>query len=37
MEEIQPMLMEHGIWEHSFHEYIEPIMLTDWKDEDKNL
>ncbi len=37
MKDIQPMLMEHGIWEHSFHEYIEPIMLTDWKDEDKNL
>ncbi|RHB38837.1 glycosyltransferase [Enterocloster aldenensis] len=37
MEEIQPMLMEHGIWEHSFHEYIEPVMLMDWKDEEKNL
>lgn len=31
MQDIQPMLMEHGIWEHSFHEYIEPIMLTDWR------
>ena len=37
MEEIQPMLTEHGIWEHSFHEYIESVMLTEWKSEGKNL
>lgn len=33
MKEVQPMLMEHGVWEHSFHEYIMPVMLTDWKKE----
>ena len=36
MEEIQLMLIEHGMWEHSFHEYIEPIMLMDWRNKDKN-
>lgn len=31
LREIQPFLMEQNVWKYTFHEYIMPLMLEDWR------
>lgn len=31
IEEVSPVLIEHELWDRSFHEYIMPVMLMDWR------